>query len=262
MIPTVGTSFDLCPASGEFSGVSVFMQVFLRGYQKKGTGGIAGEKTRDTVLTGTRHAGACAKFLPAQTPGRPPGISPVFIPTETVNTPDPYFTLMAEEKYKIVVFGAFGAGKSTLIQTLDPQAKHIEAECTGGTTTVALDYGRVQIGERRVYLYGTPGQERFEFAREIIGKGMDGAILLVDVTSPVDEFIDHLHVSIRAEKIPFVVLLNKCDTVGAQQDAVTAHFAGAEIRPVSAKDRKQARDALEGFIGTLRPHTSGNKPAA
>ena len=55
---------------------------------------------------------------------------------------------MAEEKYKIVVFGAFGAGKSTLIQTLDPQAKHIEAECAGGSTTIALDYGRVQIGEK------------------------------------------------------------------------------------------------------------------
>ena len=168
---------------------------------------------------------------------------------------------MAEEKYKIVVFGAFGAGKSTLIQTLDPQAKHIEAECTGGTTTVALDYGRVQLGERRVYLYGTPGQERFEFAREIIGKGMDGAILLVDTTSPVDELIIHLYRSIGAAKIPFVVLLNKCGTVGAQPDAVMTYFAGAEIKKVSAKDRKQAKDALEGFIGSLRPHT-GDKPAA
>ena len=113
---------------------------------------------------------------------------------------------MAEEKYKIVVFGAFGAGKSTLIQTLDPQAKHIEAECAGGSTTIALDYGRVQIGEKRVYLYGTPGQERFEFAREIIGKGMDGAILLVDATSPVDEFVVHLSTSIIAARIPYVVL--------------------------------------------------------
>ncbi len=168
---------------------------------------------------------------------------------------------MADEKYKIVVFGAFGAGKSTLIQTLDPQAKHIEAECAGGSTTIALDYGRVQIGEKRVYLYRTPGQERFEFAREIIGTGMDGAILLVDATSPVDEFIDHLYCSIGAEKIPFVILLNKCDTVGAQPDAVKAHFNGVETKAVSAKDRRGARDALEGFIGTLRPHP-GNKPSA
>jgi small GTP-binding protein len=161
---------------------------------------------------------------------------------------------MADEKYKIVVFGAFGAGKSTLIQTLDPQAKHIEAECSGGTTTIALDYGRVQIGERRVYLYGTPGQERFEFAREIIGKGMDGAILLVDTTSPVDEFVEHLYQSISTEKIPFVVFLNKCDAVGSKPDETKVHFPGAGCTAVSSKDRKQARTAVEGFIGTLRPH--------
>ena len=162
---------------------------------------------------------------------------------------------MAEEKYKIVVFGAFGAGKSTLIQTLDPQAKHIEAECAGGSTTIALDYRRVQIGEKRVYLYGTPGQERFEFAREIIGKGMDGAILLVDATSPVDKFVVHLSTSIIAARIPYVVLLNKCDAIGAQPDAAKAHFAGTETQTVSAKDRRGARDALERFIGTLRPHS-------
>ncbi|MGA2162538.1 MAG: ATP/GTP-binding protein [Methanoregula sp.] len=167
---------------------------------------------------------------------------------------------MAEEKYKIVVFGAFGAGKSTLIQTLDPQAKHIEAGCTGGTTTIALDYGRVQIGDKRVYLYGTPGQERFEFAREIIGKGMDGAILLVDATSPVDEFVEHLSTSIVAARIPYVVVLNRCDAVGARPDATKAHFNGAAIKTVSAKDRRGARVALEEFITTLRPH-NGDKTA-
>ncbi|HNX17412.1 MAG TPA: ATP/GTP-binding protein [Methanoregula sp.] len=170
---------------------------------------------------------------------------------------------MVEEKYKIVVFGAFGAGKSTFIQTLDPQAKHIEADCPEkGTTTIALDYGRVQIGEKRIYLYGTPGQERFEFARDIIGRGMDGAILLVDTTVPVDEFIDHLYRSIDAAKIPFVVLLNKCDAAGAQPDTAKAHFSVAETIAVSAKDQREAREALEGFIGTLRPHNSGNKTAA
>ena len=86
---------------------------------------------------------------------------------------------------------------------------------------------------------------------------MDGAILLVDATSPVDEFVEHLHTSIIGEKIPFVVFLNKCDTVGAQSESVKAHFAGAETKIVSAKDRRGARDGLEGFIGTLRPHTAG-----
>ena len=169
--------------------------------------------------------------------------------------------MMAEEKYKIVVFGAFGAGKSTLIQTLDPQAKHIEAECAGGTTTIALDYGRVQIGDKRIYLYGTPGQERFEFAREIIGKGMDGAILLVDATSPVDEFIAHLSSSITSSCIPCIVLLNKCDSVGAQPDMAKTHFPGMESAVVSARDRQAAREALGRFISTLRPH-NGQKNTA
>jgi small GTP-binding protein domain len=164
---------------------------------------------------------------------------------------------MAEEKYKIVVFGAFGVGKSTLIQTLDPQAKHIETDCAGGTTTVALDYGRVQFGEKRVYLYGTPGQERFEFARGIIGKGMDGAILLVDATAPVDEFVCHLHDAIVAEKIPFIIFVNKCDSVGAEPGAVRERFPGAAVQEVSSRDKNQARDALGGFIGTLRPHGTG-----
>jgi len=179
--------------------------------------------------------------------------------TETVNTPAAHPTIMAEEKYKIVVFGAFGAGKTTLIQTLDPQAKHIEAECGGGTTTIALDYGRVQAGEKRVYLYGTPGQERFEFAREILGRGMDGAILLVDATSPVDDLVNHLHTSLAAEKIPFVVFLNKCDMVGARPGELQAHFAGVGTKVVSAKDRRRAREELEGFISTLRPHVTEKK---
>jgi hypothetical protein len=162
---------------------------------------------------------------------------------------------MAEEKYKIVIFGAFGAGKSTLIRTLDPQAQHIEADCPGkGSTTVALDFGRVQIGRRRIYLYGTPGQERFEFARAIVGKGMDGAILLVDVTAPVDDLIDHLYKSLAGSGIPFVVYVNKCDQPGAKMEETQNHFAGETVRTVSALDKSGARTALADFIATLRPH--------
>jgi hypothetical protein len=119
-------------------------------------------------------------------------------------------TMADETKLKIVIFGAFGAGKSTLIKTLDPESKHIEANCAGGTTTVALDFGRVQNNCCRIHIYGTPGQERFDFAREIIAKGMDGAILLVDVTSPLDQFTRHLSDSLHSAKVPFMVFLNKC----------------------------------------------------
>jgi hypothetical protein len=161
-----------------------------------------------------------------------------------------------DKKCKIVIFGAFGAGKTTLIKTLDPGSSHVEANCTGGTTTVALDYGRVQVNENHIHIFGTPGQERFEFAREIIGRGMDGAILLVDVTSPVDDFIHHIYDSLSAAGIPFVIFLNRCDSVGARPELIQKEFNTAVIAKVSALDRKQSLDALCAFAMTLPPHTN------
>lgn len=161
---------------------------------------------------------------------------------------------MADEtKLKIVVFGAYGVGKSTLIKTLDPLSKHIEANCAGGTTTVALDFGRMQNNECNIHIYGTPGQERFEFAREIIAKGMDGAILMVDVTTPMDEFTRHLSDSLHEAKVPFVVFLNKCDGAGADQDAFTGQFGASEVKKISAKDRRPCKDAFLQFAATLTP---------
>jgi uncharacterized protein len=166
---------------------------------------------------------------------------------------------MADEtKLKIVVFGTYGAGKSTLIKTLDPTSKHIEANCAGGTTTVALDFGRIENNGCNIHIYGTPGQERFEFAREIIAKGMDGAILLVDVTTPMDEFTRHLSDSLHEAKVPFVVFLNKCDGAGANPDTFTGQFGISEVRKISAKDRRQCKDALLQFAGTLTPRPNGH----
>jgi small GTP-binding protein len=161
---------------------------------------------------------------------------------------------MAEEKkFKIVIFGAFGAGKTTLIKTIDPESKHIEANCAGGTTTVALDFGRIQKDDCRIHIFGTPGQERFEFAREIIGTGMDGAILLVDATSQIDDFTRHLSDSLHAAKVPFIVFLNKCDVTGANPAVFSGQFGLSEIRKVSAKDRRQCMEAVLQFAGTLTP---------
>lgn len=163
---------------------------------------------------------------------------------------------MAEEKkIKIVIFGAFGAGKTTLIKTIDPESKHIEANCAGGTTTVALDFGRIRNDGCHIHLFGTPGQERFEFAREIIATGMDGAILLVDATSPIDNFTRHLSESLHAAKVPFIVFLNKCDGAGPDMAIFNGQFGASEIRKVSAKDPRQCMDAVLKFAGTLTPQS-------
>jgi len=163
-----------------------------------------------------------------------------------------------EKKCKIVVFGAFGAGKTTLIKTVDPVSHHIEAQCAGGTTTIALDFGKLHANGCGIYIFGTPGQERYEFAREIIGKGMDGAILLIDATSPPDAFIQHLYDSLIDAKVPFRIFLNKCNRPGADQKRYQDLFKSAPIRPVSALDRGEIAAALLEFAMTLEPHPSGH----
>jgi uncharacterized protein len=163
-----------------------------------------------------------------------------------------------ENKLKIVVFGAFGAGKTTLITTLDPESKHVEANCAGGTTTVALDFGRIQKDGCHIHMYGTPGQERFEFAREIIATGMDGAILLIDATSPIDTFTRHLSDTLQGAKVPFIIFLNKCDGPDAHPSAFSGQFGPSEIRIISAKDRRQCIDAVMQFAGTLIKHPDGH----
>jgi len=160
---------------------------------------------------------------------------------------------MTEDKLKIVVFGAFGAGKTTLIRTLDPSSKHVEAEGVGGSTTIALDFGKVEIDGRHVYLFGTPGQERFEFAREVISRGMDGAILLADATSPVDDFTRHLFDSLTGAGIPFVIMVNKCEEVGAQPDAIKKHFCEVPVHKISAQDHRRSLEALCTFVSVLPP---------
>jgi small GTP-binding protein len=166
---------------------------------------------------------------------------------------------MAEEtKLKIVVFGAFGAGKTTLIKTLDPESKHVEANCTGGTTTVALDFGRIQKDECHIHIFGTPGQERFEFARDIIATGMDGAILLIDATTQIDDFTRHLSDTLHEAKVPFIVFLNKCDSIGANPDMFSGQFGSSEIRNVSAINRRQCMDAVLLFAGRLPHHPNAH----
>ncbi len=93
---------------------------------------------------------------------------------------------------KIVVTGPFAAGKTTLIRTISEitvlsteRGITDETRARKAETTVAMDFGRITIDRDLVlYLFGTPGQERFDFMWEILGEGMLGYVLLVDSTRP------------------------------------------------------------------------------
>ncbi len=94
--------------------------------------------------------------------------------------------------FKIVVTGPFSAGKTTFIKSISEIAivsteraisdstRRVKAE-----TTVAMDFGRITISKDIVlYLFGTPGQERFDFMWQILSEGMLGYILMLDASMP------------------------------------------------------------------------------
>ena len=119
---------------------------------------------------------------------------------------------------KIVVTGPFSAGKTTLIRTISEiTVLSTEREITDDTrsrkpeTTVAMDFGRITIDRELVlYLFGTPGQERFDFMWEILGEGMLGYVLLIDSSRPetFEEAAKILGAFRRMAHVPFVVALN------------------------------------------------------
>ena len=118
---------------------------------------------------------------------------------------------MDRSRLKIVIFGAYNAGKSSFIRAIDPDSRHIEANKCDIPTTVGLDFGRTVINNRKIYLFGTPGQERFEFVRGIISRGMDGAIVVADTTRDLDGLTEQICNVLSASGYPYAVFLNKCD---------------------------------------------------
>ncbi len=163
----------------------------------------------------------------------------------------PSIVPMPAGKVKIVVFGSYNAGKSTFIQAIDPQSRHVEAHTENGDTTVAMDFGRTSVHNISVYLFGTPGQDRFEFVREIISRGMDAAILMVDCSIGIDEFTRNLHSTLSDRGIPMAVMLNKCDLSEACPAMARRELPGPLLFEISAQKPESAREALSRFVDTI-----------
>jgi uncharacterized protein len=122
---------------------------------------------------------------------------------------------------KMVVTGPFNAGKTEFIQSVSEinvvsteRKISSEAERVKQTTTVAMDFGRITVDQDLVlYLFGTPGQKRFDFMWEILSEGMLGFIVLVDSTRP-ETFREARSIleTFRAyAPTPYVVAANKQD---------------------------------------------------
>lgn len=107
---------------------------------------------------------------------------------------------------KIVFTGCVGAGKTTAISAIS-EKNHLSTDVKSSeasvlsrktTTTVAMDYGQLTLaGGEKLFLYGTPGQRRFEFMTGILTKGALGLVVLIDNThpTPLDELDYYLNLN-------------------------------------------------------------------
>lgn len=163
---------------------------------------------------------------------------------------------------KIVIAGGFGVGKTTLvgavseIQPLRTEAlvtnesegvDNLDAVPSKATTTVAMDFGRLTLGEDLIlYLFGTPGQRRFWFMWDDLCLGAIGAIVIVD-TARLDESFSPLDY-FEAKGLPFIVAVNQFE--GIEQytlDQVKNALAlppEVPIISIDARDRDSAKAAL------------------
>ncbi|MGW1107390.1 GTP-binding protein [Streptomyces sp. NPDC002540] len=185
---------------------------------------------------------------------------------------------------KIVIAGGFGVGKTTMVGTvseIDPlvteESLTIAGEGTDDltgigdktTTTVAMDFGRITLGDPAVqlFLFGTPGQERFWFTWNDLCQGAVGAVVLADTRRLTDSFAAIGYFERR--NTPFVVAVNQFD------DALL--YSTDEVRdalrlpppvPVLTCDAREYTSALSVLISLVeqrldarRSHTNATTPS-
>src|ERR671918_2568605 len=133
---------------------------------------------------------------------------------------------------KIVITGPFSAGKTTLIKTISEVAiVGTERDVTDDTksiksrTTVAMDFGRITFAEDlSLFIFGTPGQRRFEVMWEILSEGMIGFILLVNAADErsIEESAHILETFRQYADVPYVIGVSHMDEVSEDDDTVFA----------------------------------------
>ena len=186
----------------------------------------------------------------------------------------PHLPDTARELVKILVAGPFGVGKTTLIDSVSEiKPLHTEEHLTEAsvdvdslegvrdktTTTVAIDFGRISLGNGVVlYLFGTPGQERFRSLWDDIAYGALGALVLVD-TRRIDDSFDVLGL-VEECGLPYAVALNIFpDSRNHTLDQLRAALdlePGTPMVTCDARDTNSSIDALLALVEHLIARTA------
>ena len=168
--------------------------------------------------------------------------------------------------YKIVVTGPFASGKTRFIKAISEidvvtTERRITRRIEGvskRTTTVAMDYGRVTLGDSALHLHGTPGQARFDFMWDILMKEMDGFVLLVDSTDmeTMGEARELIELFSSPHPAPYVVAANKQDLPEAARPEKLRRALGIPpnilIMPCVATRKTSVRQVLLQLVDLLK----------
>jgi len=162
------------------------------------------------------------------------------------------------EPLKVVVAGPVGSGKSTFIRTLSEtdvvDTEALASEDIGKlTTTVALDYGTIHLGDQLLYLFGTPGQDRFDFMWDVLSEGALGLLLLIRGDKPEDfvparRLLDYLT---SRRPVPFVIGVTRQDLPPVWGPEDVAPFFGVPGERVVGLNATDPQSAVTPLLRLL-----------